>query len=465
MKVPALAGLSGLGALLLVGIALIPYGPGITPDSVHYLSAAENLRRGIGYATSVVPWDGPFPRPVVEWPPLYPLALAAVTALGGAVAGPWALNALLLAAGTWQVARLSEPASLLGALIFLVSPAVVMVHGYAWSEPLFLLLVLLSLKAQERLLAESGPARLASAAALTGLACLTRYLGVTLAVSGALTLAGRKRPLQALAYAGLSLAPLGLWLLRNQSVAGSLAGQHTASGRDLPELIREAARTLGGWIVPLDGPLPKYAALAALLALGVALFRSAGREDLPWLAFLGIYLLAVIALARAVAFDPLTTRLLAPAVPPLVVLAARRLVPGRTVLAAAVMVLLVAGPALVTAREVAYAALVTKGRGYRAAKWRETEAVRMAALRQGPFAEDGITYSDAPDVLFLYSGRPVRYLPKESAALAEMREGSIVLVGVNPTFPDLIDPTGSPLFRVERTLGRGAVLLPAGDPR
>ena len=462
MKVPALA---IAGALLLAGVALLPYGPGVTPDSVHYLSAAENLRRGIGYATSVVPWDGPFPRPLVEWPPLYPLALVGVTALGGAVAGPWALNALLLAAGTWQVARLSEPAPLLGALIFLASPAVVMVHGYAWSEPLFLLLVLLSLRAQERLLAEPGPARLASAAALTGLACLTRYLGVTLAVSGALALTGRRRPLQALAYAGLSVTPLGLWLLRNRSVAGSLAGERAASGRELPELIREAARTLGGWMVPLDSPLPKYGALAALLALSFVLFRSAGLQDVPWLAFLGVYLLALIVLARTVAFDPLTTRLLAPIVPSLAVLTARRFVPGKTVLAAAVVVLLLAGPALVTARELAYSALVTKGRGYRAAKWRETEAVRMAALGQGPFARDGIIYSDAPDVLFLYSGRPVRYLPQEGSQLANLREGSIVLVGVNPTLPDLIDPAGSPLFRVERTLGRGAVLVPAGDSR
>jgi hypothetical protein len=104
--------------------------------------------------------------------------------------------------------------------------------------------------------------------------------------------------------------------------------------------------------------------------------------------------------------------------------------------------LLVAGPALATARELVFVATVTKGRGYRAARWRETEAVRMAVLRQGPFAGDGIIYSDAPDVLSLYSGRPVRYLPEEAADLAELREGSIVLVGVNPTLPNRIDPAG-----------------------
>jgi hypothetical protein len=457
------------GAVLLAGLALIPYGPGMTPDSVHYLSAGENLRQGFGFATSVVPWDGPFPRPLVEWPPLFPLVLAVTTVLGGTVAGPWALNALLLAASTWQTARLSGSAPLLGVLIFLASPAVVGVHGYVWSEPLFLLLVLLSLQAQERLLAEAGPGRLASAAALTGLACLTRYLGVTLAISGALALAGRRRPLQALAFAGLSTAPLGLWLLRNRSVAGSLAGELVASGGELSDLLREAARTLGGWMVPLDASLPKYAALAALLALGAGLLRSPRREDLPWLAFLGVYLAAVIALARAVAFDPLTTRLLVPVVPPLAVLAARHFVLGRNVLAAAGAVLLLGGPALVTARDLAYAAVVTKGRGYRAAKWRETEAVRLAVRGEGPFAGDGPLYSDAADLLYLYSGRPVRYLPEASTPPEELRRamqdrGSAIVL-VRPTLPGLLgreDLLRSSLFGVDRKLGQGAVLLPSG---
>ena len=454
------AALSAAGASVLIGAAMIPYGPGMTPDSVHYLSAAENLRSGLGYATSVVPWDGPFPRPLAEWPPLYPAVLAAATALGGATAGPWALNSLLMAASTWHVAR---AAPLLGVLAFMVSPAVVSVHGYAWSEPLFLLLAILSLGSQERLLEEPGSKTLLIAAAVTALACLTRYLGVALVISGALTLIASRRRLLALAYAALSAIPLGLWLLRNRSVTGDLAGSRTASGRGFPELIGEAAATLGGWIVPVTSL--RIVALLALLALGVVVGRRADRADRPWIAFAAVYLTMVFILARAVAFDPLTTRLLVPIVPSMVILAARRFDRGRPVLAGALALLLVAGPALVTVRDLAYVAKVTQGRGYRAARWRETEAVRMATLRQGPFAREGIIYSDAPDVLSLYSGRPVRYLPEEGADLARLREGSIVLVGLNPTLPDMIDPTGSPLFRVERMLGRGALLLPAGDLR
>lgn len=451
------AALSAVGAAVLVGAAMIPHGPGMTPDSVHYLSAAENLLEGLGYATSVVPWDGPFPRPIAEWPPLYPAVLAA---LGGTAAGAWALSSLLMAASTWQVAR---AAPLVGALVFAVSPAVVSVHAYAWSEPLFLLLAILSLRSQERLLEEPGRKTLLIAAALAALACLTRYLGVALVISGALTLLAHRRRLAAFAYAALSAVPLGLWLLRNQSVAGTLAGRRSASGRGLPELLREAAETVGGWIVPVTSL--RIAALAALLALGVVLVRRSDRADRPWIAFAAVYLMLVLVLARAVAFDPLTTRLLVPLVPPVAVVAARRWNPGKPALATATALLLVAGPALVTARDLVYAARVTEGRGFRAARWRDTEAVRMAALRQGPFAEPGIIYSDAPDVLALYSGRPVRYLPETEADLARIEEGSIVLVGRNPTLPNLIDPTGSPLFRVERTLGRGAVLLPAGDLR
>jgi hypothetical protein len=359
----------------------------------------------------------------------------------------------------------ARAAPLLGVLAFVASPAVVSVHAYAWSEPLFLLLAILSLRSQEKLLQEPGAKTLLIAAALAALACLTRYLGVALVLSGALTLVTVRRLLLGAAYAALSLVPLGLWLLRNHGATGSFTGGRAASGRGLPELIREAAATLGGWIVPA-GSL-RTAALVALLAAGavVALRSGFDRADRPWLAFAAVYLVLVLALARAVAFDPLTTRLLAPLVPPVAILAARRLDLRQRGLAVALALLLVAGPALVTARDLVHATAVSRGRGYRAARWRETEAVRMAALGQGPFARGGILYSDAPDVLFLYSGRPVRYLPRSAAELAQLREGAIVLVGVNPTLPGLADPAGSPLFRVERTLGRGAVLVPAGDPR
>lgn len=459
MKVPVLA---ATGAALLVGASMIPYGLGMTPDSVHYLSAAENLSTGLSYATSVVPWNGPFPRPIVAWPPLYPVVLAVVNALAGVTAGPWALNVLLMAASTWQVAR---TAPLLGVLAFVVSPAVVSIHSYALSEPLFLLLAILSLKSQERLLEESGSKTLLIAAAMAALACLTRYLGIALVISGALTLIVSRRRLLGLTYAALSVTPLGLWLLRNYSMTGTLTGNRTASGRDLTELIREAAMTLGGWIVPVSSL--RIVAFLALLAVGVILaFRSNfDRSDRPYIAFAAVYLCMLLVLAWSVAFDPLTTRLMVPLVISVVILAFRRLDPRKRGLAGVMALLLVAGPALVTARDLVYVTTVTQGRGYRAARWRETEAVRMAALGQGPFSGEGIIYSDAPDVLYLYSGRPVRYLPEEGTNLAKLREGSIVLVGVNPTLPNLIDPTGSPLFRVERTLGRGAVLLPTGDLR
>src|SRR5262245_63939659 len=62
--------LPSLAGVVLVLVMGARAGPGVTPDSVTYLSTAESLRA-----------DGSFRRydgaPYVEFPPLYPLVLAA----------------------------------------------------------------------------------------------------------------------------------------------------------------------------------------------------------------------------------------------------------------------------------------------------------------------------------------------------------------------------------------------------
>ena len=63
------AALAVLGAVLVLARE-IRYGPALFPDSLSYLSAAQNLAAGEGLLTV----RG---FPFIDWPPLYPLLLAA----------------------------------------------------------------------------------------------------------------------------------------------------------------------------------------------------------------------------------------------------------------------------------------------------------------------------------------------------------------------------------------------------
>ena len=82
-----------LGGVLVLAQAT-RHGVGITPDSVVYLEAAQNLAAGRGLATAD---DGAELRPLTRFPPGYPVAIALVASLGPAFldAARWLALALL----------------------------------------------------------------------------------------------------------------------------------------------------------------------------------------------------------------------------------------------------------------------------------------------------------------------------------------------------------------------------------
>lgn len=123
------------------------YGAGLSPDSVGYIGTARNLTIGAGFNS----YDG---APVVVWPPLYPALLALVSGIfkGDPLFLANVLNALIFGlivyvGGVLTFKHLSTfPAlAFVGTLAILVSIPLFQVSVMAWSEPLFILLLLLSL--------------------------------------------------------------------------------------------------------------------------------------------------------------------------------------------------------------------------------------------------------------------------------------------------------------------------------
>jgi hypothetical protein len=231
------------------------YGAGLSSDSVAYLDVARSLVAGKGFVFHTG-------EPLVWWPPLYPMLLALVGFATGLDPGAFAhlVNAVLFALVIGLSARLFQTSfpqnitySLLGTCAVLVSMPLSEVYGAAWSECLFIPLVLLYLISAQRYWESGGLASLAVMVLSTALACLTRYIGVVLVLAGIVTIAltsgmnFKDRFARASAFAVLSFVPLGLWFLRNHQLTGTLAGSRGPSTLSFTNSVILSARTMLSW--------------------------------------------------------------------------------------------------------------------------------------------------------------------------------------------------------------------------
>ena len=172
-------------AILLIILGTSKYGPGISADSVAYMHAARSLAAGKGYV--YFGFDAPF----IQWPPLYPslLAIAELLGLDVATAANY-LNAFILGLiififGVWAAKNIRYRIYVLWGLVALVfSVPLLYVSRYVWSEPLFILLLLLFIIEVEKYIKTQKHGFLLLAAVFAALACMTRYIGVVLVLTG-----------------------------------------------------------------------------------------------------------------------------------------------------------------------------------------------------------------------------------------------------------------------------------------
>jgi hypothetical protein len=426
-------------ALLVVGVAASTLifalsrwaGPGVTPDSVAYLAAAESLAGGEGFRGA----DG---GAYAAYPPLLPFVLALLSA-GPADAETAArlLNAVCFGATAflagWAVWQSSG--SPMGALVTAIAVTFlrpgVDAALHVWSEPVFTTLAMLALALALRRVARPGDERaLWLACAAAGLAALTRYIGVLVVLAVAVTplldrTPHRRAALRGLGAGGVALAPLALWCLYNLARTGTFAGERYPSGDTLRDVVHATAMALARPLAPpvLSGSVAALALVALAAALvGAALWRAfvagdprverAARRLAPLALFTALYLAYLVAASARTALDPIDDRLIAPVLPPLIVVlvglatAAVRGGIARTALVAALLLWLIA-PAAATARYLERVGSDGIG-GYGAARWRDSAL--LAALRDVP--DDAILYSNDPFAVRYWTGRAARLSPR-----------------------------------------------------
>jgi hypothetical protein len=422
--------LLGIAAATLVWLSTSLYGVGMTTVSGDYVSAARSLVAGEGF----VQHDG---RAYIEYPPLYPVALAA---FGWAGMDPqdgarWfnalCLGLLVFFGSRWLQRFLASGLfATLGGLALLVSVPLLDMSISAFPETLFMLLVLLALWSATRYAGRGRGLDLTAAVVFCALACLTRYMGVTVIFAAAVIVLfrrserARERVGSALLLAALSILPTLIWLVRNAAITGSAAGNRGASDFTLLQNLGYMLHVLSVWILPERIPNVARVGVVVVLALAVVVWLvDRRRGDEPRRAevyamafFAAVYVGATVVALSLVALDRMNTRYLIPAYVPLALvlfaaadsLAAR--VRGRAVLASVSLVLFLW--VLLNGRYDARKVSESRARGaagYSTAAWHNDAMIE--ALRAHPLS--GLVYSNDAYAVDILTGIPARPSPRK----------------------------------------------------
>lgn len=227
-----------LAVALLVRVGVIVATPDFEPifDAADYERHAISLADGDGFGPSQFA-----PGPTAFRPPLYPVALAVVQAVGGGWTAERLLGALLGVATVLLIyllaARLFDRrAAIVAGGIAAVFPPLVLLNASLLSEALFLPLVLAAVLATLEYRDTRLMRWVVLAGVLSGLAILTRTTGVPVVLALALgawitrprfSRAGLAAPAVLVLAAVLTVTP---WVIRNTAVFDRWVGLSTGSG-------------------------------------------------------------------------------------------------------------------------------------------------------------------------------------------------------------------------------------------
>ena len=336
--------IAGLGtAHILVRTAT--YGAAVGGDSTVFLSTALNFLAGEG-------WRDFRGGPAIEWPPLFPLLLAAFGWVGIELltAGRWvnaaAFGLTILVAGGWLRSNLrSRWLALATTATLAASLPLSALASKIMTDSLFVLFTLFILMLLAAFLHRKTVAPLWWAAGFAALAALLRYPGVVLIGTGILLLLPFARLKQTLVFGACSSLPLLAALAYYWAVAGHLAqatGDRTdSSGQPLSAGLSQTGEVFGEWVVPPHTPdgvaYLLWLAVAAVVLAGAAVSLHMRSDDsrhevgplagglgpaVPFGGFALIYLVFMVVVVPFTVEQGIDSRYLLPVHVPLLLVAA-----------------------------------------------------------------------------------------------------------------------------------------------
>ena len=238
------------GALLFF---IIQYNPGVSFDSISYLSAAQNFKEhGSLYVTAYGK-----KVPLVHFPPLYPCFIGGISFIlnctiqtASAVSGALLLSINIFLTGLiLKKAKVSPEALFFAVVMTGISDFFFIIHAQVFTEPLYISFMLGALLSLSEYFEHKKIRFIIISGLLISCAVLTRYAGLSILITGltALLFMEESEPLssrikKSALYFLLGFLPFLIWGIRNYSLAGSMTNRtikcHIIGAGHLKQLIR-----------------------------------------------------------------------------------------------------------------------------------------------------------------------------------------------------------------------------------
>jgi len=309
-------------------------GVGISPDSIMYASTATNMQ---AHGTIITFNKGP----LVFFPVFYPFFLAVIqfiTRVDPIEAGAM-INATLFAAviftSGWIMEKFISHSRIYKWLILIaiiLSPGLLEIYTYLWSETLFIFEILLFIIAYWRYLQTHSTGALVWVAVIAAISCITRYAGVTVIGAGGLMLlldnqlTIKKKVGHILLFGAIGVSLLAGNLLMNRINSGLSTGTRYPSITPFVDNLYYFGTVICDWGSLSKAAYPYAAVITSvvLLALiGILLWKAfKGRinsyENIV-IAFAIVYGLFIVISASISRYERINSRLLSPMFIPLLI--------------------------------------------------------------------------------------------------------------------------------------------------
>jgi hypothetical protein len=322
---------AGLIGFILIQVFTRHSGVGVSPDSVSYISAARNMVHGHGFISYEM-------LPVTDFPFAYPFFLTGISFFTrldplqfGAILNGLLFGLLLYISGSIMngFEKYSGWYKRILLCCFLFSPALQEVYSFLWSETIFLLLILLFTVSLSTYLRKNGIRWLLVSSVICALACLTRYAGVFLVITGSGLIFfnakanWRFRILHCFIFGLISVSLLAINIIRNFSKTRLAAGTRYRNDSGLLKTMEYFGDVVSDWLPVGHGRiLSIFLTVLVLLGFSVAIYctrRSKGYYGFELVvAVTGlVYCLFMLITSTLTRYEPFTARLLSPMFIPL----------------------------------------------------------------------------------------------------------------------------------------------------